>query len=353
MAKKINYKLEADRIAKRHGIPKPLFRALIGAESAWNKSAVSPAGARGFTQLMPATAAGLGVDIDDPLQNLEGGARYLRQQMDTFGSWRLALAAYNAGPGAVRQYGGVPPYKETQRYVAKVLTHAPTEAEATQASPNKQVVKTAARVPLLSQPPPRDLLARSPLAGGTPEQTAFDNLGRIARGESPTRTLGLLTDAISQLPPQTAAASEGNTAPTPDTPAPASQAAPAAAPLQPGGGWAGSYSVAKSLADIGRGLGLSVVSEKRDKRTTASNRQSDHWVGSKDAYAFDLSNGSQPTPEMDAAAVAIAARLGVKYDGKTPLVLTTKINGYRIQLLYRTGTGGNHFNHLHLGVRKI
>ena len=74
-------------------------------------------GARGLAQLMPGTAARLGVDASDPVQNLEGGARYLRMMYNTFGSWRLALAAYNAGPGAVAKYGGVPPYRETRNYV--------------------------------------------------------------------------------------------------------------------------------------------------------------------------------------------------------------------------------------------
>ena len=69
---------------------------------------------------MPATARRLGVDPFDPYQNLDGGARYLRQQYEEFGTWRLALAAYNAGPGAVQRYGGVPPYRETRNYVRVV-----------------------------------------------------------------------------------------------------------------------------------------------------------------------------------------------------------------------------------------
>ena len=113
----------ADQIARRHGIDPKLFRALITAESGWNAGAGSSAGARGLTQLMPATARGLGVrNITDPAQNLEGGAKYLAQQLRTFGGdRRKALAAYNAGPGAVTKYGGVPPYAETQAYVAKIL----------------------------------------------------------------------------------------------------------------------------------------------------------------------------------------------------------------------------------------
>ncbi len=103
--------------AQRNRVPEDLFLRLIQQESAWNANAVSSAGALGLAQLMPGTADYLRVNPRDPAQNLEGGARYLREQYDTFGSWRLALAAYNAGPGAVQQYGGVPPYRETQNYV--------------------------------------------------------------------------------------------------------------------------------------------------------------------------------------------------------------------------------------------
>jgi murein DD-endopeptidase MepM/ murein hydrolase activator NlpD len=113
----------ADRIARKHGLDPRLFRRLISAESGWRVDAGSPAGARGLTQLMPGTARGLGVrNILNPVQNLEGGAKYLAQQLKTFkGNTKLALAAYNAGPGAVQKYGGVPPYSETRNYVNKIL----------------------------------------------------------------------------------------------------------------------------------------------------------------------------------------------------------------------------------------
>ena len=103
--------------ASRYGIPSGLFLRLVQQESGWNPSAVSPKGAIGLAQLMPQTARVLGVDPHDPAENLEGGARYLRQQYDRFGNWRLALAAYNAGPEAVERHGGVPPYRETRNYV--------------------------------------------------------------------------------------------------------------------------------------------------------------------------------------------------------------------------------------------
>ena len=107
----------AQAAAQRHGIPVDLFLRLVQQESGWNPRALSHAGAMGLAQLMPGTAKQLGVDPSDPAQNLEGGARYLATQYKRFGTWRLALAAYNAGPGAVIKHKGIPPYKETRNYV--------------------------------------------------------------------------------------------------------------------------------------------------------------------------------------------------------------------------------------------
>lgn len=122
---------EIDAAAARNGIDPALLRALVRQESGFDPAARSSAGATGLTQLMPGTAASLGVDPTDPAQALDGGARYLRQQLDRFGGdERLALAAYNAGPGAVARHGGVPPYAETQRYVERVLGHAAADRAA-------------------------------------------------------------------------------------------------------------------------------------------------------------------------------------------------------------------------------
>ena len=103
------------------GVDPRLLAAVAWSESGFNPSAKSPAGATGLMQLMPRTAAGLGVDPKDPTQALEGGGTYLSQQLSSFGRTDLALAAYNAGPGAVRKHGGIPPYAETQKYVTTVL----------------------------------------------------------------------------------------------------------------------------------------------------------------------------------------------------------------------------------------
>ncbi len=114
--------LEVARSAARaHGVPEDLFLRLVQQESGWNPGAESHKGALGLAQLMPQTAAVLGVDPLVPAENLRGGAKYLAQQYRKFGSWRLALAAYNAGPDAVLKYGDVPPYEETQTYVRKIL----------------------------------------------------------------------------------------------------------------------------------------------------------------------------------------------------------------------------------------
>lgn len=120
-ASKSQFLPAARAAAKKHGVPEDLFLRLIAQESGWNAGAKSQKGAIGLAQLMPGTARLLKVNPHDPVQNLEGGARYLARQYRDFRSWRLALAAYNAGPEAVRKHGGVPPFKETRNYVTAIL----------------------------------------------------------------------------------------------------------------------------------------------------------------------------------------------------------------------------------------
>lgn len=117
------------RAAERYGIDPAVIKAVIRAESGFRSDAVSRAGALGLMQLMPGTARALDVDPTNPEQNIDGGTRYLREQLDSFGSLELALAAYNAGPGAVSRYGGIPPYAETERYVANVLSYVSLYSE--------------------------------------------------------------------------------------------------------------------------------------------------------------------------------------------------------------------------------
>ena len=114
-----------EETAAKYGVDASLVEAVIKAESNFNPDAVSSAGAMGLMQLMPATASGLGVtDAFDPEQNVDGGVRLLSQLLNMYdGNASLALAAYNAGPGAVNTYGGIPPYQETQVYVQRVLQY--------------------------------------------------------------------------------------------------------------------------------------------------------------------------------------------------------------------------------------
>ncbi|WP_324262444.1 lytic transglycosylase domain-containing protein [Altererythrobacter sp. H2] len=116
------YSAKVHELAARFDLSPALIEALVWQESRWRENAVSHAGARGLAQLMPGTARYLGVNPDDPFANLEGGARYLREQLDRFdGDLERALAAYNAGPGRVEKAGGIPRIRETQLYVTAIL----------------------------------------------------------------------------------------------------------------------------------------------------------------------------------------------------------------------------------------
>jgi len=113
-------------VARKYRLPLNLLQGVVKVESNFDPQVVSPCGALGLMQLMPETARALGVKNPfDPRENLEAGARYLRQMLDLFrGNIDLALAAYNAGPGSVQRYGGIPPYKETQEYIEKIKAAA-------------------------------------------------------------------------------------------------------------------------------------------------------------------------------------------------------------------------------------
>lgn len=126
----VPFAAEIAHAADTHALDRLLFTALVRQESNFQPAVTSHSGARGLTQLMPGTARMLGLRVTrrvdertNPVLNLDAGARYLRQQLDTFGDVRLALAAYNAGPGAVRRSRGIPRYRETRQYVRLVLRH--------------------------------------------------------------------------------------------------------------------------------------------------------------------------------------------------------------------------------------
>ena len=118
----VRYQAKIAELSARFDLSPSLLEALVWQESRWNENARSPVGAQGLAQLMPGTARYLGVDPRDPFANLEGGARYLREQLDRFdGDLEKALAAYNAGPGRVERAGGIPNIRETKQYVAAIM----------------------------------------------------------------------------------------------------------------------------------------------------------------------------------------------------------------------------------------
>lgn len=161
-----DFKEAIPEVAKRHGIRPELLDALVWAESNYNPSAISPRGAIGLTQLMPATAAELGVDPKDPMQNLEGGARYLQSLLKQFGSEEMALAAYNWGMGNLRRHGFENAPAETRDYVRKILGAAGPPA----LGPIRDGASSTASAPpmvLPNQTPPP-----SPMPGWMPSPTA-------------------------------------------------------------------------------------------------------------------------------------------------------------------------------------
>ncbi|MXO91983.1 transglycosylase SLT domain-containing protein [Altererythrobacter aquaemixtae] len=127
------YVAKVYELSERFDLSPALIEAVVWQESRWRANAVSPVGARGLAQLMPGTARELGVNPNDPFANLEGGARYLRQQLDRFGGdLEKALAAYNAGPGRVIRAGGIPRIRETQNYVAAIMGRLSNHSRRTQ-----------------------------------------------------------------------------------------------------------------------------------------------------------------------------------------------------------------------------
>jgi soluble lytic murein transglycosylase-like protein len=143
------YASEISTAATKNGVDPALLAGLVKQESGFNSNAGSGAGARGLTQLMPGTASGLGVtNILDPAQNLNAGAKYLKQQLDAFGGdVTKALAAYNAGPGAVQRFGGVPPYSETQNYVRVVQANAAAYRAGTTSTPSSSPASSTGALP--------------------------------------------------------------------------------------------------------------------------------------------------------------------------------------------------------------
>ena len=356
----------ADKIARKYRIPPNVFRALISAESGWNPNAGSPAGARGLAQLMPATARGLGVrNITDPVQNMEGGARYLRQQLDRFGgNMRLALAAYNAGPGAVQKYGGIPPYRETQQYVPRVLQLArqyggraeagassspaspgPPGATASPASGGYRVdapqVDGGRLLSILQQ------TSQRALQGQMPGRDFTMALSALARDASRAPTVTQVGNALADA--QRGAGVPGDPRGTygfPTGPVDSGRVVPGGE----GGDWGGSMPRALAIA---RAVGVTPSSQKRSRRMTASGNVSDHFQGATSSYAVDLpAPGAAGDTKFRQVMQYLARLSGDKSIARTSpgRWINLNIGGYRYQVGWRVP---GHYDHLHVGVQRI
>lgn len=337
-------------MAQKYRIPEKIFRAMGGEESGGSQArngqiVTSPKGAQGWGQLMPGTARALGVDPTDPYQNIEGAARYLSTQYKDFGSWRLALAAYNAGPGAVREAHGVPHFTETENYVREILSRAGSTDIPQGVTPTSMtdVSKTTGGSSSSGGVQP---------AGGAPDLAlaTSQGLGHLIAGDyDPTKALGELmaTPAASQ--------------PAADIPQPQDPQPVPGAPVA-SGDWAKWVKLSKTadrqgvptsdavlqfVGALGQTYGepLTIGTGSNHNEKTVNGNVSAHWTG----HAGDIpATGSKlrqlgylallqaGMPQREAKA---AARKGGLYN----------VGGY--QIIFLTNEGGNHYNHLHVGLR--
>lgn len=333
-----DYRVEARRVARENGIPEDLFLKLVRQESGFNPRAVSPAGAIGLAQLMPGTAEGLGVDPFDPIQNLTGGARYLKTQYDKFGRWDLALAAYNAGPGAVAKYGGIPPYKETQNYVKKVMGGSSV------VSPTRPA-KTAS-----------GLTAAATLGAPTGQPTGISPivssiLDRNAQMLGVPSIAPLLTKPAAPLVPELAAPM-----PAPMTPTP--PGAPASQGNFKWQDWVGtpdrrqgpskphSTAILQFVGQVGQQAGTKLTpwGNESHSLTTVNGTPSAHGSG----MAADIpASGSELIRLGQAALIAAGMPPAQARKQKGGLF---NVGGK--QIIFNTQIGGDHTDHVHVGIRR-
>lgn len=338
------------RSAKRYGINRRIFHAQLNQESGLNPNVTSPAGARGVAQFIPSTAKIYGVNLNDGrvADDIDGAARYMRDNLKTFGgSYRKALAAYNAGAGAVQKYGGIPPYSETQAYVKRILQAAGVGDHPSGPSSGAPGPSSAPSAQPATEPATR-----------TETQTAFDAqgyqtaqrraaLGQMIASRNPNSSLlrfGLLstaepsrTDFTSttqvQVPVQRTNASDGH----PSRSQSRQQAAPAA------GTSADLVKAVKSFDRLAGRIGVPITAKQEPGHQPGG----DHDPAVKGATARDFGGSEELRLRLFRQ---ITRRLGVRnaqYKGQD---INVTRNGIRYQIISRDhGTGP----HLHVGMRYV
>jgi hypothetical protein len=338
--------------AKRAGVPVWLLKAQVGQESGGRQGARSPVGASGVEQLMPATAAALAkkykVNTRTPFGNLLAGAYYLREQYNAFKRWDLALAAYNAGPGAVHEHGGIPPFHETQHYVSTIMRNA------------AQIRKQYGSVPSIQ---PQEPLSAPHSPGATPSfnprEFALSQLGELSKGSyDPVGSLEQLHQSMM------AQAQAAKLKPPPQTPVVGNVtgAKTGAGSLgQAAGDWAKYVRLGKGAdragmrthqavlmfvgrlgANLGRALTIG-TGTNHNEYVLGTHRESAHWEGN----AADIPAAGTQLTRMGRRALILAGmdpREARKVKGGL-----FNIGGY--QIIFNSNIGGNHYNHLHVGLR--
>jgi hypothetical protein len=368
----------ARRAAQQVGVPPNLFVALVRQESSGRADAVSRSGALGYTQLMPGTARGLGVNPRDPWQNLLGGAKYLKQQLHTFGgSVPKALAAYNAGPGAVQKYGGIPPYAETQNYVKTILANAghvsPVGGRAAPApaasspslgggfggaspDPGGGVDVSALLETLQNQrrtPAPSTLQAPSFAAG--PTMPAGYQALTSGGGPGPRTDIGQLLGLVRT---QGGGDTTGGGGAVSDTGAPSAPSGPVGGTRTPGGRIAVAAGAnragtklspqilgfARQVAGL-YGAPLTIGTGTNHSRLTVNGTVSDHWSGN--GADIPLTGHALIRAGQDALiAAGMPERQARKQTGGG-----YNVGGYQVIFNTDAPGWGNHLTHLHLGYR--
>lgn len=330
------------QFAAQYGVPWSIAQALIRQESGGNPNARSPAGAIGYGQLMPGTARGLGVNPHNPIENLRGSMMYLGHLIHSFGgNIRYALAAYNAGPGAVKRFGGIPPYAETQNYVKSILAMAGPGQNNRQFTTRRLAAVNAG---LGSQAGAPDL--QRALALAQPTEADQSILGRL--GGTAARA-ALAASAPIPLPASATGGGRGSPLPMPGSmtlPAPSQFGNVVVAPgaNRPGVGLHGDIlSFAHHVAGVfGQKLRITTGTQ-HNQFVLGTRRQSAHWTGE----AADIAaKGARLTRLGQAALIAAGAdpRWARKQRGGL-----FNIGGF--QVIFNSMEGGNHYNHLHIGIR--
>jgi hypothetical protein len=340
-----NPKLQAEQIARQIGIPVSVFKSLISHESGWNPKARSPAGARGYGQLMPATARGLGVNPDDPYQNLLGSARYLKRQLTAFnGNVRMALAAYNAGPAAVKKYGGIPPYAETQAYVRNIMHDASVASGG--APLMKSIGPDIGAATPAGLDPGAALKRRELRAALTPGQGVTDIL-RKSVGQTVANSI------MHEIPlphiPKSALTGDVSSGPL-DVGTPAGGPWKKWVKLSAGADRAGVATKTPVLEFVGS-LGkqarrrLVIGTGTNHSHMTVDGNVSDHWTG-------DAADIPATGHELRRLGYLALVQAGMNAQEAARARKTGGLfNVGRYQIIFATHQGGDHYNHLHVGVR--